>query len=174
VKIYDDPLTTGKTASNSTTYQDYITIVTENSETKININNYVGKKNINKVTKSNSIEITVNYKKMYIEYEEYNITMKNLSDKTIALDNGMKTNTIYIQDENDIKSYASTGEIAYDNLKLKSNEIKSYTIKFSGGYSSTRKIKYLVFKNVITDYESYIASDNKKNYSNNLTIMAKL
>ncbi len=160
VKITEDALTTGKV--NSAELQEYITVVEKNSEYKLNINNYVGRTTINKSNTINGVKITVISKDTYMDYETYDIKVQNLSENTIWLDNGNQTNTIYVEDDNNMKSYVYTGEIIYENFKLISGETRSYTLKFSNSYSSSRNLKYLVFKNVILNYEEY---KNSKSYS---------
>ncbi len=60
VKFTGDLLATGKSANDST-YQDYITIIEENGQTKLNINKYIGREEINKKSSSDNIEAIVLY-----------------------------------------------------------------------------------------------------------------
>ena len=155
VKITEDPLATGKT-SNDMAIQEYMTIVDENKEKKLNINNYIGRKKINAENTQNNIKIEVVSSDTYTEYEVYNIRVTNNSEKTIYLDDGEKTSTIYIEDSNELKYNAASGEIIYSTLKIKPGSIVEYAIKYTNTYRANRKINKLVFENLILNYDEYI------------------
>lgn len=155
VKITEDPLATGKT-SNDMAIQEYMTIVDENKEKKLNINNYIGRKKINAEKTKNNIKIEVVSSDTYTEYEVYNIRVTNNSEKTIYLDDGEKTSTIYIEDSNELKYNAASGEIIYSTLKIKPGSTVEYAIKYTNTYRANRKINKLVFENLILNYDEYI------------------
>ena len=100
-----------------------------------------------------------------MDYSEYTLRIQNTTDKTILLDNGKRTDTIYLLDENNVEEYVNTGEIIYSNLKLIPRENKKYTFKFSNSYSNTRVMRYLVFKNIIMDFDEYNETLDKNNYN---------
>lgn len=162
VKITEDPLATGKT-SNDMAIQEYMTIVDENKEKKLNINNYIGRKKINAVNTQNNIKIEVLSSDTFTEYEVYNIRVTNNSDKTIYLDDGEKTSTIYVEDSNGLKYNAASGEIIYSTLKIRPGSTVEYAIKYTNTYRASRKIKKLVFANLILDYDKYIKNPNNYN-----------
>ena len=162
VRITEDPLATGKTSSDMS-IQDYMTIVDENNEKKLNINNYIGRNKINAVNTQNNIKIEVLSSDTFTEYEVYNIRVTNNSDKTIYLDDGEKTSTIYIEDSNGLKYNAASGEIIYSTLKIKPGSTIEYAIKYTNTYRASRKINKLVFANLILDYDKYIK--NPTNYN---------
>lgn len=164
IKLTEDALTTGKVSSNSSYLQEYMTVVEKGSEYKLNINNYIGRTEINKTTNVSGLNIIVESKETYMDYSEYTIKIQNNSDKTILLDNGKSADNIYLLDENNVKEYASTGEIIYSNLKLIPKETKKYSFKFSNSYSNTRIMRYFVLKNVIMDYDEYDKTIDKNNY----------
>lgn len=147
VMIVDDALVTGK-ASSETYVQDYITIPDSNNE-KLNINGYIGRKTKDKITTTDELEITYIKKETYMDYEEYTIKVKNLTNKEIILDQGKSTKNIYLLDNNKVKQYANTGEINYSNLLLVPGATKEYTFEFSNSYSKTRVMEFLIFENII-------------------------
>lgn len=166
LKLTEDALTTGKVSSNSSYLQEYVTVVEKDSEYKLNINNYIGRTNINKNTTVKGITINIESKETYMDYSEYTVRIQNTTDKTILLDNGKRTDNIYLLDENNVQEYVNTGEIIYGNLKLLPRESKKYSFKFSNSYSNTRVMRYLVFKNVIMDYDEYNEEFEENNYDN--------
>lgn len=166
VKLTEDALTTGKLSSNSTYLQEYITIVKNGSQYKLNINNYVGRTSIDKTTTFKGITINVLKKETYMDYSEYTMKITNNTENIILLDNGDTTDSIYLLDKNDIKEYANTGEIIYSNLQLAPKASRTYTFKFSDTYSSTRVMQSLIFDKVITNYNEYINTVDKSQYNN--------
>lgn len=155
VDIIPDMLSTGK-SNNGIVKQDYITVKKVNDEYRLNINNYIGRKEINKTKEEKDIVITLNYADTYMEYESYNITVKNKRQENIALDNLYNEKTMYIEDKNDVKYPAYTHEIPKELLILDKGVERTIDIKYYSRYSSTKDIKNLVFSGVILDYDGHI------------------
>ena len=72
----DDLLATGGTTTNKN-FEDYITIINQNGERKLNINNFIKKQEINKTQATEAIQITIKNKRVYRSYEQYRILIKN-------------------------------------------------------------------------------------------------
>ncbi len=155
VDIIPDMLSTGK-SNNGIVKQDYITVKKVNDEYRLNINNYIGRREINKTKEEKDIVITLNYADTYMEYESYNITVKNKRQENIALDNLYNEKTMYIEDKNDVKYPAYTHEIPKELLILDKGVERTIDIKYYSRYSSTKDIKNLVFSGVILDYDGHI------------------
>lgn len=146
VDIYDDMLATGKESKYSK--QDYITIETENGENKLNINNYIGHKDINKTTTNDNITVQVESRDTYKDYEEYTIKVKNDKDKTIQLDTIQSPKTLYLEDEKGVKYNYYSNELADSMLTIEAGHSKEMTIKFYSTYTSSKKIRRIVFSNL--------------------------
>ena len=164
VRITGDILATGK-LDNSETNQDYITIVKQNGENKLNINNYVGRKNLEKTTEHENIEVNVLSRDTYMDYEIYNLTIINNSENSILLDTGESTKSVYLLDSKDVKYYFYSNEIVQNRLLIQSKYKNTLQIKFSNSYSSSRNIKYLVFSKLILNYDEYKKLDDKSSYT---------
>lgn len=164
IKITDDFLATGVyTEGNS--LQDYITIVKdENGEYKLNINNYIKRKEINKSESIEDIQITVVSKDVYMDYEVYTLKVINNSDKPVLLVDTQNLNGTYLEDSNQLKYTAYLHEKATAELGILSTQTKDIKIKYYNKYSSTRDIESIVFQNIILDYTEYVK--DKENYSN--------
>ena len=96
VKFLDNMLSTGGKEQDST--EDYYTIVKENNVYKLNINNFIGKKDINKSEIKNNINIEVKEVYIYIDYEIYNINIYNDNLNNVLLDTRKRTDTMYVTD----------------------------------------------------------------------------
>lgn len=152
VKFTGDLLATGKSANNST-YQDYITIVEENGQTKLNINKYIGREEINKKSSSDNIEAIVLYREKYMDYEVYKMQITNNTGSTILLDQLTKTDGIYLKDSNDTKHIVYSNEIIKDDLQIYNGHTNTIKIKFDNPYIVGRKIKSLCFSKIVLNYD---------------------
>lgn len=145
VDIIPDMLATGK--ANNTVKQDYITIANENGEDKLNINNYIGRSNIEKSEEKDNVKITVNYKDTYMDYERYNITIQNNGNTKVILDSLEDLKTMYIEDRNEIQYSAYTHEITNEQMAIDGGTESTIEIRYYSTYVSTKEITRLVFSN---------------------------
>lgn len=159
ISISKDLLLTGD-INNNEKQTEYITITKEDGEKKLNINSYIGKKDINKEATQENIKITAISKKIYLDYEIYNFKIENLSSNTIKLDSLKKIGTIHLEDSNGNKYNAYTNEILDEDLEIKANHENSLTIKYANKYSNKIQIKAVVFENVILNYPKYKKAEN--------------
>lgn len=163
VKFTEDLLSTGKAINNSS-YTDYITIIDENGEKKLNINSLIGIKEINKEKTENDIKVKVLNSKKYMEYEEYEIEVTNYTNSTILLDTLSDSKGIYIKDNKDNRHYAYKNELSKEDMKVFSKNSKKFKIKFDNPYITGRNIKTLCISNIVLNYveENYGASFKAK------------
>ena len=146
VKFLDNMLSTGGKEQDST--EDYYTIVKENNVYKLNINNFIGKKDINKSEIKNNINIEVKEVYIYIDYEIYNINIYNDNLNNVLLDTRKRTDTMYVTD-NKNNNYASYNyEISDTDLSISSKTSKKLNIKFSKGYNSRLTTEKLTFGDI--------------------------
>ena len=172
VRIAEDILTTGKTTNNGIAIQEYITIIRNNEEYKLNINNYIGRTEINSSSTQKDITIKVLSKETFMDYEIYKIEVTNNTKNTIYLDNGEDTSTVYVQDSKGVKYEAASNELIYDSLKILPGQKIKYSIKYTNTYITNRTIKYLAFDKIIMNYDEYIK--NTDNYDNTLSFKTAL
>lgn len=149
VNISEDIMTTGNLSEG---IQDYITIVKENNELKLNVNNYIGKEEINIEQLVDNINFNVIEKHIYVDYEIYKLKISNQSDNNIVLDTLQDPKTIYLQDDNEIKYYAYSNELISSMLKINKNFSTEINIKFSKSYSSSNvELKSIVFSGIVIE-----------------------
>lgn len=147
VDLKEDILATGK--DSEYTKQDYITIVQNKGEYKLNINNYIGFYEINKTTKKDNISIDAVSKNVYKDYEEYTVKVTNNTDKILQLDDVKNTDTLYLEDKNEVKYYYYNHELTNQTLTVTIGQTKEITIKFYSKFVSTKKIKNIVFSKIL-------------------------
>lgn len=105
MEIVGDILSTGK-VDDITTIQDYMTVVKKDNEYKLNINNYIGRTQLNRTKEEDEYKIEVISKDTYMDYEKYTIKIKNKTNKDILLDSSSDERSMYIQDTSGVQ-YAS-------------------------------------------------------------------
>lgn len=153
VKIFDDMLSTGKKDNNY--IEDYVTIVKENGNYKLNINSYIGKEERNIVEKNENISIKVTNEYIYKDYEIFDIIIKNNTNNQILLDTRESTKTTYLTDNNDNKFEALLYENNEQDLLVETNQVKKIQIKFNVVARDELEIKSINFTNIILNYEQY-------------------
>lgn len=166
VKIVDDMLTTGK-SNNNYSKQDYITVKKEDNGYKLNINNYIGYKTINKTTTQNDISVEVISKNTYMENEEYTIKVTNHTKNKILLDSRLDTKTLAIQDDKEAQYSSYSHELTEPMLTVPSGHTKEVTIKFYSSYVSSKNIKYIVFSDLAL-YDEQDKISNKIQFKANV------
>lgn len=143
VDIKEDILSTGGTTSNN--IQDFISVIKENNEYKLNINNYVGRKEINTETKQEDLTFKVVKKDSHMKYEKYYLEIKNNGSNDILLDNLTDSSTLYLLDENDVKYPVTNDELTKEQLYIRSGVTMKMSIKFTNAYTQGRELKNIIF-----------------------------
>ena len=150
VSITENMLATGK-SNNGYSKQDYMTVKEIDGEYKLNINNYIGHQEINKMTddKDNNIVVDVLCKDIYMDRVEYTIKVTNNNDTAITLDGRSNVESLYLESNRGGHYPAYTHELTDPMLNLGQGETKELTIKFYCSYNSTTNIDEIVFSDVI-------------------------
>ncbi len=158
ITIRENALSTGKISQYEK--QDYITIVEENGEKRLNINNFLYKKDINSKKNFNEIEVNIVSEQQYMDYLILDIEIKNNMDFQILMDDLQEIKSVYIQDDNESKYSLYTHEFEKNELLILPKESKKIKLKFYSKYISTKNINKLVFSNVIINFGT--ESEGKK------------
>jgi hypothetical protein len=132
VQIKDDYLTTGEVSNLS--IKDYYTIVSANGSYKLNIDNYVGTRQLNREKTAKDVTVKIVSKDIFMNYVNYNFTVQNNNEFDVILDSKTDINSIYLSDENNLKYAAFTNEIVSDNLKIMAGTSTNITLKFNKTY----------------------------------------
>lgn len=169
IRYTNSMLSTG-TYNQDDVYEDYITLNKSNNTEKISIGNLIACEECNIITRTKELEITVVKKKMYVSDEEYEIQVKNNTDKTILLDTLETNQTINLVGSSGAKYGAYTNKIFLINLTIDPGEIKNITIRFKKNFSSDNKSEQIEFSNIIKDYYAYIQNQENYNDITNTTI----
>jgi len=170
VRYTNNMLSTG-TYDKSDVYQDYITIDKNSNNPKISIGEFVYETDYNVITKTSLLEAIVRKKRIYVSYEEYEIQIKNNTNKTILLDN-LETGTTIRLIGNGAQYLAYSNKLFSTNLTINPGGTKTITIRFKKDLSSNNLSEKIQFLNVIKDKEIY--EKDKQNYKDTTNITIKL
>ncbi len=156
----DNLLATGGTGITNDNREDYITVIQDDDNTKLNVNGFIANENINKSAKENNVEIIINSKKTYKNYVEYSITIKNYSDKSIKIADENDSKSICLVDKKNVEYSSFINEIPAEILSLKSGYQRNITIRFNKIYDFSRVIQKMKFANIILDADTYLQNPN--------------
>lgn len=152
VTIQKDILSTG-IYTDEDTLQDYMSVITDEDDNyKLNINGYLGRKDINLTEAQDNLEITVLRSDTYKDYQTYTFKIVNNSDNTILLDDKSNINSMYLEDENGVEYSAYTHEISDAELEIPSGQTREIEIKYYNKYISSKQIEKIVFSRIVLNY----------------------
>lgn len=149
INFTEDMLATG--GSNKTSILDYYTVVEDNGKYKLNINKFIDFEDVNSQIKNSNVIINVKSKKIYMDYETYDIELINKTQKTIMLDDMQSTKNIYVEDNNKAKYFWYNHEISEKEVEIRSGFNQNISIKFDKAYKAYRETVKIVFSNIILD-----------------------
>lgn len=172
IEIYDDILSSGKISTHK--IEDYYTLIKQNGTYKLNINEYIQNGNINRYSEKDGVKIEILNKDVYKSHETYKIKVYNNTDTTIMLDTKQDTDSIYLQGTNDKHYSAFMYEVDETRLIIKPGYYTTLSINFNKLYSTSIKMQYMVFTDIVKDYDTYKQLTNKNDYKDKLDIKIEL
>lgn len=151
IKYYEDNLL--ETGGNATggNIEDYITIVRQNNEAKININKFIRKQTIQKTKENNDIVITIENRKIYKNYEQYHIRIRNNTTHILTLSDGSNNRDITLLDNNEAAYPSFLNELSMYALTIQPGREQSIDMRFNKIYDVGRRIKTVQFNNIRFD-----------------------
>lgn len=167
ITYINDILASGNVENN---IEDYITV----SNNKLNILRYIGKIEVNKSASNKNVSIIVLNRKIYDEYEIYNLKVSNLSNNTIMLNRHEDNGGIYATYNNSKTYKAIISETYSGNLTLEPNQTKYVSIKINKMYNGEIKAKNINFSDIINNKQEFDIIKNKATYTNISTLEINL
>ena len=166
VDYTEDYLSMGR-YSESNNIRDYITIVTDSdNNSKLNINKYIGRTELDKIGKTGDLEVKVTRKDSYMDYEKYTFVLKNgYNHKVLIGKIEDDENVSYLVDKNNIKYNAIVSKLSEADLLLYEKQTKTIQINYYNQYSSTRRINRVEFPRIYLNYQAYLNNQNNNIYS---------
>lgn len=167
-------LSTGNVES-SGTKTDYITIVKDSEDqNKLNINNFIEKREINKETNYKDIKVKTDYLYQFMDYCEISYDMENNTYRTVLMDDLSNPYTMYLVDSDENKYSADTSKLVSERLKMGIDQKTHVNIKYYCAYGSTKEIDKAVFSKVVNNVETYDFLRDKSQYGQYYSIDVQL
>ena len=141
IRFYEDVLSSGKISEEA--IEDYYTIIDENGKQKLNINGFIIKTELNQKTETDKFVINIVSRKIFKDYEEYEIDIKNMTNKNIMLDGMEKTNTVYLVGAKNVMYYSQLYELIDGQLLVPASVSRKINIKFTKEYNSNNEINQI-------------------------------
>ena len=133
---------------NSGNFLDYITLLKQNGEYKLNINKFIRKQILSKQGSSNGIDVTINSKCIYVDYEIYNMTIQNNTQNTILLNDGTDANNFSLIGRNNSTFSSVISELPISSLTLNPQYRKTVDIKFNKIYMTRSELEAMQMTNI--------------------------
>lgn len=150
---YDENiLATGGATSNN--FEDYLTIINQDGEKKLNINGFIKKQEINQSQTTDGVQITIKNKKVYRDYEQYRISINNNTQNTISISDGQNSEDICLLDKNNVKYVSFLHEIPLYSLSIKPKRTTELDITFNKIYDTYRIMTKMQFSNICLNQEN--------------------
>jgi len=168
MRISEDLMTTGEYNSDGI-YEDYVTIVEENGNKKLNINGYIGKKEINRTTEQEEIKAEVICVDIFNDYEEYTLKVTNNTANAIMLDSMIKPyHTLLLEKSDGNYDRIDINKLKYLDMLLYSNEERTIILKFNKQYTGSSEPLNICFTNIVKNY--YEFKNNQDTYQDYASI----
>ena len=151
VRIFDNMLATGQTSDNY--IEEYVTITVEEGSYKLNLNSYLGRKQLNVKDEDDNLSVQVVMVDRYLDYEVYTLNIQSKTDTTILLDTKRDTSSCYVVDSIGNKFEALLYENSDEDLEFSPKEMKSIQIRFSDAYREGLQIKSINFTDIVNSEE---------------------
>lgn len=160
VTFIEDIMATGN-YDNVKKYVDYITVETKEQKKRLNINNYIKSEQINKITKTDELEVRVENADIYMNSVKFSLYVSNLSGKDILLDTLKGTSNTKLIGSNEAEyELDQTNLFSADLLIYGTTVNKKMELRFNKQYGSDIEEKNIEFKSAIMDCKEYAEDMN--------------
>lgn len=152
-------------------FLDYITLIKQNGEYKLNINKFIRKETLNKQGSNQGIEVQLNSKSIYVDYEIYHMTVQNNTSKTILLNDGTDANNFCLIGRNSSRFPSDISELSRSSLIINPQYKENIDVKFNKMYATISTLEAMQMTNIYLDKEQY---DTKQQNPEKVTIKVNL
>lgn len=144
VKYMDDSIATGRKSSTNGGIIDYITV---DDNGKINISNFVSRKQLSVTSIAPYFTVYVKEVQTFVDYELYSIEVRNNTSADIYM-NDVDNSLLYLENDKGNIFYIDSSYM-FDNVYyVTAGDLKEIKLKFNLNYTDGNKISQLCFGNV--------------------------
>lgn len=135
------------------TIQDYIYITKEDENVKISLNKFLYISDINKIKEKDGISVRVIRKKVYTDYEVYQVQIMNNTTEKIYVTPDEKK--VYLLDKNNMQYTSNIDELQNGITLIEPKKMITIELMFNKMCGSSREARIINFSEIITNYEEY-------------------
>lgn len=174
VTFFEDSIIAG-TVNKDNGKQDYISIVKDSGTYKLNISGFIKQEDLTAKNKNNYMQVDILSRLIFVDYEVYNIKVKNIINVDFTVDNMEDNVKSYIEDSDGNKFKIMNDEYTSETTRVPNDKEKIVTLKFKRKYTDSNKnITKIVFSriNVLNRkyyQEVYNSVDGTSNYKEKMS-----
>ena len=148
--VYTNDILADGIEKSDETFGDYITVVKDKEQYKLNIGQFINYKEIDKIYENSDIKIEIISAKIFRMYEIYSIKFYNKTNGEIYLyDTQIDSNlNWHLEDKESNKAKVAISEVPGSYLKIESEMTQNIEAKFTKTYNPDKKTKKIVFENI--------------------------
>ena len=171
VKIFNDMLSTG-IASQQNYIQDYISVVEEDNQYRLNVSSLVKSETYKKTEEKDSIAIELTGYDEYMDYSIAHFSITNNTNQDILMSDISNDDNIYVEDDQGIEFHSTFLELTEEDLIVEKNTTKEMDIEFIRSYSTQAQARRIGFAKIIKDYNVF--KENEEEYEDTVEIKINL
>lgn len=161
LKLIDDIITTGLTNQTYAYYEEKVAIKQEGNNLKLNVNDYMGYKELKNISEDDYLKIRIESKQQYYEHETYTVKVTNKTEKTAILYDGLVGGEIYLASGTDQR----LASVVSAPLILIPGETKTVRITFAKYFDESTAADHIIFDKIRImndDYTGYEESEEEE------------
>lgn len=150
LKIIDNIIKTGLTNQTYAYYEEKIAIKQDGNTLKMNVNDYIEHEDLKKVAEDDYLKIRIESREDYYNSQLYTIRITNKTEKQVVLYDGIASQELTIESENDSRDASNVSAI----MALVPGETKTFKVRFAKYYDEKTNATSISFNKVriMNDY----------------------
>ena len=144
IKIIDNIIKTGLTNQTYAYYEEKIAIKQDGNTLKMSVDDYMDHEDLKKIAEDDYLKIRIESRENYYNSQLYTIRITNKTEKEVVLYDGIASNELAIESENDSRD----ASIVSATMALEPGETKTFKVRFAKYYDEKTKATNITFNKV--------------------------
>ena len=144
IKIIDNIIKTGLTNQTYAYYEEKIAIKQDGNTLKMSVDDYMDHEDLKKIAEDDYLKIRIESRENYYNSQLYTIRITNKTEKEVVLYDGIASNELAIESENDSRDASTVSA----TMALEPGETKTFKVRFAKYYDEKTKATNITFNKV--------------------------
>lgn len=144
IKIIDNIIKTGLTNQTYAYYEEKIAIKQDGNTLKMSVDDYMDHEDLKKIAEDDYLKIRIESRENYYNSQLYTIRITNKTEKEVVLYDGIASNELAIESENDSRDASTVSA----TMALEPGETKTFKVRFAKYYDEKTKSTNITFNKV--------------------------